>query len=116
MKKLERISAGIAIVVFAVSLSQCSKKNQDASVSPQPKPAAKMVSLRADANQGNYLVDSYGHALYFFANDAGKIIALGDVHWRGRRSQAMIFMPTNSAQDWICRISAALPPRREPCS
>jgi predicted lipoprotein with Yx(FWY)xxD motif len=68
MKKVKRITAGVAIVVLAAGMSQCSKKNND--TPPPPPPAAKLVSLRADATQGNYLVDTNGHALYFFANDA----------------------------------------------
>lgn len=70
MKNVKRISAGIAIVVFAAAMSQCSKKNYN---TPNPAPAAvpaKLVSLRTDGTLGNYLVDSGGHTLYSFANDA----------------------------------------------
>jgi predicted lipoprotein with Yx(FWY)xxD motif len=70
MKNKERLVAVMAVVVFALCLSQCSKKNSDAPVAVQAKAPAKLISLRADARQGNYLIDSNGHALYFFANDA----------------------------------------------
>jgi predicted lipoprotein with Yx(FWY)xxD motif len=68
MKKVRRINAGIAIVVVAVAMSQCSKKNSG-TASPAPV-LVNIVSLQADGNLGNYLIDSGGHALYFFANDA----------------------------------------------
>lgn len=66
MKKVKRITAGTAIVILAAAMSQCSKKNSD---TRGPQPQAKLVSLNADPTFGNYLVDSGGHALYFFAND-----------------------------------------------
>ncbi|HXD78108.1 MAG TPA: hypothetical protein VN616_09900 [Puia sp.] len=67
MKKKMSVIGGIAIVAFAVTLSQCSKKNSYSAPAP---PAAKVVGLRTDVALGNYLVDTNGHALYFFANDA----------------------------------------------
>lgn len=74
MKDVRRISAGIAIVVIAAAMSQCSKKNSKApNATPGTTPAttpAKLVSLRPDATLGNYLVDSGGHTLYSFAKDA----------------------------------------------
>jgi predicted lipoprotein with Yx(FWY)xxD motif len=69
MKRVKRIAAGMIMIVFAAALSQCSKKNVD-TASTQVKPPAKLVSLKADGVFGNYLVDTNGHALYFFANDA----------------------------------------------
>jgi predicted lipoprotein with Yx(FWY)xxD motif len=70
MKNVRRINVGIAIVVFAVAMSQCSKKNSSTTNSTPPPAPTTLVSLRTDGNLGNYLIDSSGHALYFFANDA----------------------------------------------
>jgi predicted lipoprotein with Yx(FWY)xxD motif len=64
MKKLTGISAGIAMLVLTLCLSQCSKK------SSPPAPPAKTVSLMTSSTLGSYLADSKGHALYFFSDDA----------------------------------------------
>ena len=59
------ISAGIAMLVFTLCTTQCSKKNGSSMTT-----APKMVSLKSNATLGNYLADQNGHTLYFFSNDA----------------------------------------------
>jgi predicted lipoprotein with Yx(FWY)xxD motif len=64
MKKSTGISAGVAMLLLALFITQCSKKNGDSST------PAKIVSLKSSATLGNYLADKNGHTLYFFSDDA----------------------------------------------
>jgi predicted lipoprotein with Yx(FWY)xxD motif len=65
MKKMTGISAGIAMLVFTLCTTQCSKKKESSLTTP-----SKMVSLKSNATLGNYLADKNGQTLYFFSNDA----------------------------------------------
>jgi predicted lipoprotein with Yx(FWY)xxD motif len=63
MKKPIGLSACIAMLVFALTISQCSKQ------AGPPGPPPKTVSLMTSSTLGSYLSDSKGETLYFFAND-----------------------------------------------
>ena len=65
MKKMTGISAGIAMLVFALCTTQCSKKKESSLIT-----ASKMVSLKSNATLGNYLAGKNGQTLYFFSSDA----------------------------------------------
>src|SRR5450432_21589 len=62
MKKSYRIPVGIILSILVISNTNCSKNN---STSP-PVPD---VQLETSATLGKYLVDKFGHTLYFFAGD-----------------------------------------------
>ncbi len=73
MKKLTGITAGIAMLILAVSTTRCSKSS-----SSTPAATPKLVQLQTSATLGKYLADKDGHALYFFSNDAnGQVSCTG---------------------------------------
>jgi predicted lipoprotein with Yx(FWY)xxD motif len=64
MKSPSIISASIALFVFAIGYSSCSKSSSSSTTPPGPD-----VQIKVSAALGNYLVDKNGNTLYFFVND-----------------------------------------------
>jgi predicted lipoprotein with Yx(FWY)xxD motif len=63
MKKPSLIAAGIILLVFILSNSNCSKSSNSTNT------PAFQVQLQSNAAIGNFLVDKNGHSVYFFASD-----------------------------------------------
>jgi predicted lipoprotein with Yx(FWY)xxD motif len=87
MRKINGVSAGIAMLVLAFSVSQCSKK-YNTPVNTTPPVVYKTVGLQANPTLGNYLIDNKGRALYFFANDVN-----GFNHCAGIAACALLWSP-----------------------
>ena len=96
MKKLTGITAGIAMLILAVSAIRCSKNKYST-----PTTAAKLVQLQTSATLGKYLADKDGHALYFFSNDAnGQVSCTGGC--------ATVWPPYNASSLTADQVAAGL--------
>jgi len=66
MKKLFKLSLGIALPLLFISVNSCKK---DTTPNPVPVPVVKQIKIANSKTLGNYLTDRDGRTLYFFSND-----------------------------------------------
>jgi predicted lipoprotein with Yx(FWY)xxD motif len=64
MKKLFKLSLGIALPLLLVTINSCKKENK-----PKPEEIPKQIKIAKSSTLGNYLTDKDGRTLYFFSND-----------------------------------------------